>query len=229
MGVRAVPDGDEYDKDVALAIFYAVDNGAKIINMSFGKSFSPEQPWVDSAIRYAAKKDVLLIHSAGNETYDLDTKNVYPHPVSFLYKDTARNMLTIGASSDPFINGTLLTDFSNYGPKIVDVLSPGNKIYSTVPGVHAFGYLQGTSMASPIVCHIAALIRAYYPSLTAIQVKEIIMKSVWKPSDALTNYTLPQKEISKTLSQMAAAGGIVNAYNALMLAKQMSNKSKTKK
>ena len=229
MGVRAVPDGDEYDKDIALAIFYAVDNGAKIINMSFGKSFSPEQPWVDSAIRYAAQKDVLLIHSAGNETYDLDLKSVYPNPVSILYKDTAKNILTIGASSDIFINGTLLTDFSNYGPKIVDVFSPGNKIYSTIPGAHAFGYLQGTSMASPIVCHIAALIRAYYPNLTAIQVKEIIMKSVWKPADITTSFTLPQKDITKTLSQMVASGGIVNAYNALVLAKQVAIKSKIKK
>lgn len=134
MGIRTVPDGDEYDKDVALAIRYAVDNGAKIINMSFGKSYSPEQAWVDSAIRYAAQKDVLLIHSAGNEFYNLDIKKVYPNTYSPSFKDTANNVITVGASSDPSLNNVLLTDFSNYGTKTVDVLSPGNKIYSTLPG-----------------------------------------------------------------------------------------------
>ena len=140
MGIRTVPDGDEYDKDVALAIRYAVDNGAKIINMSFGKSYSPEQAWVDSAMRYAAQKDVLLIHSAGNEFYNLDIKKVYPNTYSPSFKDTANNVITVGASSDPSLNNVLLTDFSNYGTKTVDVLSPGNKIYSTLPGKNNYGY-----------------------------------------------------------------------------------------
>ena len=215
MSVRVVPDGDEYDKDIALGIRYAVDNGAKIINMSFGKSFSPEQIWVDSAIRYAAKKDVLIVHSAGNEYYNLDQKSVYPNPYSSYLNDTANNIITVAASSDYFLNGTLLTDFSNYGPKIVDVLSPGNKIYSTLPGATNHGYLQGTSMASPIVSHIAAMIRSYYPSLSAVEVKKIIMQSVWKPADSNTSYSVPQKDESKTLQQIAASGGIVNAANAI--------------
>ena len=219
MGIRTVPDGDEYDKDVALAIRYAVDNGAKIINMSFGKSYSPEQAWVDSAIRYAAQKDVLLIHSAGNEFYNLDIKNVYPNTYSPSFGDTANNVVTVGASSDPSLNNVLLTDFSNYGLKTVDLLSPGNKIYSTLPGTNNYGYLQGTSMASPIVSHIAAMIRSYFPSLSAIQVKQILLNSVWKPNDPTVKYTIPNRDADKSLVEVCTTGGIVNAANAVALAK----------
>jgi subtilisin family serine protease len=204
-----------------------VDNGAKIINMSFGKFFSPEQPWVDSAIRYAAKKDVLLIHSAGNEFYDLDNIQVYPNPYSSTFQDTAKNVLTVAASSDLFINGSLLTDFSNFGPKIVDVLSPGNKIYSTFPGATNHGYLQGTSMSAPIVSHIAALIRSYYPQLTAIEVKKIIMQSVWKPVNHNESFSIPQKVENKKLQEIAFAGGIVNAANALIMANEYIQKNKS--
>jgi len=230
--VRVVPDGDEYDKDIALGIKYAVDNGAKIINMSFGKSFSPEQIWVDKAIRYAASKDVLIVHAAGNESYDLNNKAVYPNPYSSALNDTASNVLTVAASSDEFINSTLLTDFSNFGPKIVDVLAPGNKIYSTLPGKTNHGYLQGTSMAAPIVSHIAAMIRSYYPNLSAVDVKKIIMQSVWKPSNTNMEYSIPQKEESKKLIDIASSGGIVNAANAITLANKYipskTLKSKTK-
>ncbi len=219
MGIRTIPDGDEYDKDVALAIMYAVDNGAKIINMSFGKSYSPEQAWVDSAIRYAALKDVLIIHSAGNEYYNLDIKNVYPNTYSPSFRDTVNNVVTVGASSDPSLNNVLLTDFSNYGLKTVDLLSPGNKIYSTLPGTNNYGYLQGTSMASPIVSHIAAMIRSYYPSLSAIQVKQILLNSVWKPSDPTVKYTIPNRDADKSLIEVCTTGGIINAANAVALAK----------
>jgi len=199
MGVRVVPDGDEYDKDIALGIRYAVNNGAKIINMSFGKSFSPEQPWVDSAIRYAVSKDVLIIHSAGNESYDLNIKSVYPSPYSNVFKDKATNMITVGASSDPLIAEGLLTDFSNYGNKIVDLLSPGEKIYSSLPN-QQYGFLDGTSMSAPIISHIAALVRAYFPKLSATEVKAILLQSCWKPSDTDLN-----------LDEVSAEGGIINA------------------
>lgn len=218
MGVRAVPDGDEYDKDVALAILYAVNNGAKVVNMSFGKSYSPHHYWVDSALRYAALKDVLLVHSAGNEHYDLNTKIVYPSPYSVFYKDTASTMITIGASSDPIIKNSLLTDFSNIGDKVVDILSPGEKIYSTLPN-NNYGYMNGTSMASPIVTHIASLIRAYFPNLNAKEVKSILMQSVWTSNDESTKLLL---------SPSSKTAGIVNAYNAFVLADEI-NKKKNKK
>ncbi len=210
MGVRVVPDGDEYDKDIALGIRYAVNNGAKVINMSFGKSYSPEQAWVDSAIRYAASKDVLIIHSAGNEAYDLNIKSVYPSPYSNVFKDKASNMITVGASSDPMIAESILTNFSNFGNQIVDLLSPGNKIYSTLPNQN-FGFLNGTSMAAPIVSHIAGLLRAYFPKLTAKEIKEIILQSCWKPKDENSLYPIPQKEASIKLNEIAAEGGIINA------------------
>lgn len=210
MGVRVVPDGDEYDKDIALGIRYAVNNGAKVINMSFGKSFSPEKAWVDSAIRYALSKDVLIIHSAGNESYDLNIKTVYPSPYSTLFKDRAANMITVGASSDPLIGESLLTDFSNYGNQVVDILSPGYKIYSSLPNPR-FGFQNGTSMSAPIVSHIAGLVRAYFPKLTAMEVKNILLKSCWKPIDPNSAFTIPQKEQTNTLSNMAAEGGIINA------------------
>jgi len=229
MGVRVVPDGDEYDKDIALGIRYAVDNGAKIINMSFGKSFSPEQIWVDSAIRYAASKDVLIVHSAGNEFYDLNIKPVFPNPYSSYLNDTANNILTVAASSDEFINGTLLTDFSNFGPAIVDVLSPGNKIYSTFPGINNYGFLQGTSMASPIVSHIAAMIRSYFPTLSAIDVKKIIKQSVWKPEDTELSFDIPHKDESKKLSEIASSGGIVNAAKAIRMAAIYNTQKEVKK
>ena len=228
MTIRAVPDGDEYDKDIALGIRYAVDNGAKIINMSFGKSYSPEQIWVDSAIRYAAEKDVLIIHSAGNEFYNLDQKNVYPNPYSSLLNDSAKNILTVAASSDISIGESILTDFSNYGPKVVDVLSPGNKIYSTLPGANNHGYLSGTSMASPIVSNMAALIRSYFPKLTAIQVKDILIKSVWQPTDKNSSYVIPQREVAKKLDEIGKAGGIVNAANAIQLAKTIASSTPAK-
>ena len=233
MGVRVVPNGDEYDKDVALGIRYAVDNGAKVINMSFGKSYSPEQIWVDSAIRYAASKDVLIIHAAGNEYYNLNVKPVYPNPYSYYLKDTAKNVITVAASSDFFINETLLTDFSNFGPAIVDVLSPGEKIYSTIPGANNYGFLQGTSMAAPIVSHIAAMLRSYFPSLSAVEVKKIIKQSVWKPNEQDISYDIPQKDEAKSFSEIASAGGIVNAAKAIQIAsiyniQKASNKSKNK-
>lgn len=227
MGVRVVPDGDEYDKDIALGIKYAVNNGAKVINMSFGKSFSPEQAWVDSAIRYAASKDVLIIHSAGNESYDLNNKTVYPSPYSKVFKDKATNLITVGASSDPLIAESILTDFSNYGNKIVDILSPGNKIYSSLPN-QQFGFLNGTSMSAPIISHIAALVRAYFPKLNASEVKAILLQSYWKPNDPNTLFSIPQKDQSKKLNEMSTEGGIINALLCIENA-IISEKNKTKK
>lgn len=215
MGVRVVPDGDEYDKDIALGIRYAVNNGAKIINMSFGKSFSPEQPWVDSAIRYAASKDVLIINSAGNESYDLNIKSVYPNPYSIVFKDKAMNMITVGASSDPLIAESIITDFSNYGNKMVDLLSPGKKIYSSLPN-QSYGFLDGTSMSAPILSHIAALVRAYFPKLTATEVKAILLQSCWKPNDP-----------SIKLNELSAEGGIINAALSIQnAANYQRNKNK---
>src|SRR5882757_869077 len=181
MMVRAVPDGDEHDKDIANAIRYAVDNGAQVISMSFGKDFSPQKQWVDDAVRYAESKNVLLVHAAGNDAKDVDTADNFPNPVFIDGKGRANNVITVGASGDPK-SGGLTASFSNYGKKEVDVFSPGVQIYSTLPGGNKYGNLQGTSMACPLVAGIAALTLEYFPTLSAKQLKYVIEKSAVAPS-----------------------------------------------
>jgi len=225
MMVRVVPDGDEYDKDVALAIRYAVNNGAKIINMSFGKAYSPEKYWVDSAVAYAEQNDVLLVHSAGNENYNLDSITVFPNANLAAYKKNASSFITVGASSDTLITeGNIAADFSNYGKQNVDLFAPGVKIYSTLPGGNTYGNQDGTSMASPIVTGVAALLRTYYPSLTAKQVKSILEKTVFTPASSAPCLQPGNSSIATPFGTLSKTGGIVNAYNAVVLANSMGNK-----
>lgn len=225
MMVRVVPDGDEYDKDVALAIKYAVDNGASIINMSFGKSYSPEKYWVDSAVVYAEQKDVLLIHSAGNENNNLDSSTVFPNPNLVTFKKNASSFITVGASSDTLITETsIAADFSNYGQQNVDLFAPGVKIYSTLPGGNIYGHQDGTSMAAPIVSGVAALVRSYYPNLTAKQVKSIIEKSVYVPLASAPCLIPGSNSIPTPFGTLSKTGGIVNAFNAVVLANSLGNK-----
>lgn len=222
MMVRAVPDGDEHDKDIALAIRYAVDNGAKVINMSFGKGFSPQKQWVDDAVRYAQSKGVLLVHAAGNDGADVDTAWNFPTPV---YKDSsgrASNWITVGASGDPQLGG-LVASFSNYGKKEVDVFAPGVKIYSTIPGGDTYGEAQGTSMASPVVAGVAALILEYFPTLSAEQVKYVIEKSSTKVD---TKVKTPGSDEEANLSDLSKSGGLLNAYEAVKLASTLKGERK---
>lgn len=222
MTVRVVPDGDEHDKDVALGIHYAVDNGAKVINMSFGKEVSPHKQWVDEAIRYAGKHDVLIVHAAGNESENLDVKENYPSP--FLNDNSiANNIITVGASGDSSLKCGMVADFTNYGQQTVDVMAPGVKIYSCVPSASGYAYQQGTSMAAPVVSGLAALIRGYYPSLTAVEVKKVIEQSV-DTSMANVFFPLPgggKKELVR-FGNLCKTGGIVNAYMAVRLADAMA-------
>lgn len=228
MSVRCVPDGDERDKDVANAIRYAVDNGASIINMSFGKGFSPEKSIVDEAVKYAASKDVLLVHAAGNSGENNDKQNNFPNKKfdkkKFLSSNKAKNWLEVGAST-PFKSPKVIADFSNYGKKNVDVFSPGVMIYSTVPN-NEYRNLQGTSMASPIAAGVAALLRSYYPSLTAKQVKKIIMKSTVVNSELVD---LPKTESKVKLSEISVSGGFINAAKAIELASKTKGKKKISK
>ena len=225
MMVRVVPDGDEYDKDVALAIRYAVNNGAKIINMSFGKAYSPEKYWVDSAVAYAEQNDVLLVHSAGNENYNLDSITVFPNANLAAYKKNASSFITVGASSDTLITeASIAADFSNYGKQTVDLFAPGVKIYSTLPGGNTYGNQDGTSMAAPIVTGVAALLRTYYPSLTAKQVKTILEKTVFTPAASVPCLLPGNSSIATPFGTLSKTGGIVNAYNAVVLANSMGNK-----
>lgn len=216
--VRAVPDGDEYDKDIALGIRYAVDNGAKVINGSFGKSFSPHKQWVYDAIKYAEKKDVLIVHAAGNDAKDIDTENNFPNDSEDKLTEFADNVITIGALNFEYGN-KVVARFSNIGKVNVDVFAPGVKIYATTPN-DTYKYLQGTSMASPNVAGVAALIRSYYPKLSAQQVKHILMGS----GVAITTNVIVGGKAADTRSftALSKSGKIVNAYNALLLAEKMS-------
>lgn len=223
MTLRAVPDGDEHDKDIALAIRYAVDHGARVINMSFGKSFSPEKKWVDEAVRYAESKDVLLVHAAGNDAKNLDTTYNYPTP-QLLDGGRPKNWITVGASGDPKIGG-FTANFSNYGKQEVDVFAPGVKIWSTVPGTNTYQYLQGTSMASPVVAGLAALIMEYFPKLTAAQVKQVIEQSSQDPGGNVRN---PGNGEEVPLRELSRSGGIINAFEAVKLAETLKGERKVK-
>lgn len=220
MSVRAVPDGDERDKDVALAIRYAVDNGAKVINMSFGKSWSPYRNWVFDAIKYAEEKDVLLVHAAGNSKKDIDVKDNWPNDSMDKVVEIADNVLTVGAMGVTF-NEKMPASFTNYGQKNVDVFAPGVQIYSTVPK-NEYARYNGTSMASPEVAGVATLVRSYYPKLSASQVKHIIMNS---GTEIDMEVLIPGREGKKAnFSTLSVSGKVVNAYNALVLADKMVNK-----
>jgi subtilisin family serine protease len=220
MSIRAVPNGDEYDKDIALGIRYAVDNGAKIINCSFGKSFSPNAEWVYDAIKYAASKDVLIVHAAGNDGNDLDDAGNPNYPNDHKYNGTeiSDNLITVGALA-PAYGSKMVASFSNYGNSNVDVFAPGGEIYSTVPN-NEYGFNSGTSMAAPAVAGVAALIRSYYPSLSASQVKNVIMQSGLSSKASVVIAGDPSK--SKSFSEISKSGKMVNAYNALLLAENIS-------
>ena len=225
--VRAVPDGDEYDKDIALAIRYAVDNGAKVINGSFGKSFSPHKKWVYDAIKYAAKKDVLIVHAAGNDGYNIDeTKNInYPNDSEDNIKEFADNVITIGAINKQY-GETVVAGFSNFGKINVDVFAPGEEIYATVPN-NKYKYLQGTSMASPNAAGVAVLIRSYYPKLKAKQVKQILMDSgVALPEKVVLGESEnpDEKPVAISSAESSKTAKMVNAYNALLMAEKISKK-----
>ena len=227
MMIRAVPNGDEHDKDIALAIRYAVDNGAKVINMSFGKNLSPEKVWVDSAVKYAESKGVLLIHAAGNDAADVDTTDNFPNPDFKHSAYVASNWITVGASSDPLAEPgfeSYTASFSNYGKKEVDVFAPGTRIYSSLPGGNKYGNLQGTSMAAPVVTGVAALILEYYPNLTPQQVKYCIEKSAVHVVAKVKRPGADNPLLNMT--DLSTSGGIINAYEAMKLASTLNTAPK---
>lgn len=220
MAVRAVPDGDERDKDVANAIRYAVDNGAQVINMSFGKGYSPNTQYVYDAIEYAASKGVLLVHAAGNSAENTDETNNFPND-KFGRKGDWPNWIEVGASSWGSENNYVGV-FSNYGKKSVDVFAPGVAIYSLAPG-NEYQDAQGTSMASPVTAGVAAMLLSYFPDLKPEQVKDILMKSV-RGVDVKVNEPGTGEEVK--FSNLSVSGGIINAYEAVKMAESMSLKGK---
>jgi cell wall-associated protease len=222
MSIKAVPNGDEYDKDVANAIHYAVDHGAEVINMSFGKKISPHKAWVDEAFKYAAAKDVLLVMASGNDNQDVDKTPQFPND-TYLDGSTTDNVISVGASG-PKLDENLAATFTNYGKNNVDIFAPGVKVTSIDVDAE-FNTEDGTSFSSPIVSGIAALILEYYPDLSASQVKHAILQS----ATPLTG-TMVIKPGSKTekvdFASLSKTGGIVNAYKALEMASKMKGERK---
>jgi len=221
MSLRVLSNGDEYDKDIALGIRYAVDNGARIINASFGKSFSPNALWVYDALKYAADNDVLFIHGAGNDGYNLDDPNITEFPNdhnNHLGAEIVNNVLEVGAM-EPEYGSEMVANYSNYGLKNVDVFAPGSAIYSTMPG-NKYKFQDGTSMAAPAVAGVAALIRSQYPKLTAVQVKNILMVSGQKTKATVILSGDVTK--AKPFDKVSKSGKMVNAFNAMILAEKVS-------
>lgn len=225
MGVNVVPDGDERDKDVANAIQYAVNNGAEVINMSFGKGYSPQKELVDKAMKYAAKHDVLLVLGAGNEGSNVDEVPSFPND-TYLKKPLfgpkrAPNVLSVGALS-PEGGELSIAEFSNYGKAGVDIFAPGVYIYSTTPD-STYDYASGTSMAAPVVSGVAALIRSRYPDLSAKQVKAIIIQSARKLPASVTQ---PGTFDTVASSDLSVSGGMVDVVSAMKLAATTKGKAK---
>jgi cell wall-associated protease len=230
MAVRCVPDGDERDKDVANSIIYAVDNGASVINMSFGKGYSWDKKAVDKAVKYAKKHDVLLVHAAGNSHQNNDNTDNFPNDKyekrGLFGPKYAKNWIEVGALS--WKDGEdMAATFSNYGKEGVDLFAPGVDIYSTFPD-NEYNAISGTSMASPVVAGVAALIRSYYPDLTAEQVKDVLMSSTVMTKDAKVKLPGGEGKIVP-FSDLCVTGGAVNAYEAVKAASKVKGKKKNSK
>ncbi len=227
MSVRCVPDGDERDKDVANAIYYAVNNGASIINMSFGKGYSPQKAYVDAAMQYAADHDVLLVHAAGNDSENNDSDPNFPNDE---FGSTVKGQFKKGKNVATWVEiGALswkpaekrVAPFSNYGKKNVDLFSPGVDLNSTIPD-NKYAAFSGTSMASPAAAGVAAVLRSYYPGLSAVQVKNIMMESVTKSDEQVVKPGTKDEKVA--FSSLSVTGGVVNTTNAVVLAEKTKGK-----
>ena len=210
MVLRAVPNGDEFDKDIALAVRYAVDNGAMVINMSFGKAYSPHQKEVYEAFKYADEKGVLLIHAAGNDAKDIDVEPNYPTSMYSFQTEPLDHFVTIGASTKNK-GAEMVASFSNFGAEGVDVFAPGFEIWNSVPQSEYMN-LQGTSMAAPMVAGAAAMLKSYYPSLSMKEIKDALYSSSVK---------YPNVE---GFAEKSVTGGVINIFNAAKVCKKLAKK-----
>ncbi|WP_417784906.1 S8 family serine peptidase [Tenacibaculum sp.] len=215
--------GDEHDKDIALAIRYAVDNGANVVNMSFAKEFSLHPEWVLEAIKYAEQKNVLIVSGAANDGENIDGKENawFPNDHGYFdYTEVSDNFLKVG-SSGIYLDEKLKSSFSNYGKGEVDLFAPGEYIYTTTPN-NEFDFIQGTSASTAITSGVAALIYSYYPSLTASQIKHILMDSGLEYTFEVSTPTKEDKNKTTPFNQLSKSGKVLNAYNALIMADSIS-------
>ena len=220
MPIRTVPDGDEWDKDVAKSIEYAILNGADIVNMSFGKSFSPQKEFVDKIIKLADEHDVLLVHAAGNDSKNIDIEDNFPNKFSPDNTILVNNWITVGASYKDRKKKDFIASFSNYGKEHVDLFAPGHQLLMCSPG-DKYEIASGTSFAAPMVTGAAALLKSYFPNLTAAKIKEILMESSDKEdSKVLLPGTSGKKKEIVPFSSLSKSGGLLDVYNAVLLAEE---------
>ena len=244
MSLRAVPDGDEFDKDIALAIRYAVDNGAQVINMSFGKGYSPHAKEVYDAFAYADAKGVLLVHAAGNDASNIDNGGNFPTSLYDFQTKKLDHILEIGSSTrmakvakaDRGQYGgkkvALPSSFSNYGKSNVDVFAPGSEIYNSVPQSE-YQVLQGTSMACPMVAGVAAMLKSYFPARSMKEIKDVILESATSyegtmqqmPGTNDDNKT-KEKEDQVDFAKLSVTGSVVNVKNAVKMLLKMEKQDK---
>ena len=224
MPVCISPFGDEHDKDIALGIKYAVDNGAQVINMSFGKEFSLYTEWVFDAFKYAAKHNVLIVSSSGNNKFNLNNINDYfPNDNLENGIEVSDNFLLVGATTRN-LNKNLIYKYSNYGDIDVDMFAPGQSIYTTMPN-NKYQFDSGTSLASGITSGVAAILYSYYPNLKASQVKHILMDSGLEYTIEVNTPTKEDKNKKTPFNQLSKSGKVLNAYNALIMADSISRKN----
>lgn len=171
MPVKAFDDeGQATNMGIASAITYAVDNGADILNLSFGGTSN--NSLIQSAVQYAVDNGVLVVAAAGNDEANMNLTPVYPVCYSGVLGVTATT------------SSKTASDFSNYGSACADVAAPGTSIYSTLYTddtpygfTQDYGLISGTSMSAPIVSGIAALLRSQDSTLSATAIKNIITSS----------------------------------------------------
>ena len=221
MTLAISPFGDEHDKDIALAIRYAIDNGAKVINMSFCKEFSLHRKWVNDAFKYAKKNNVIIIAAAGNEAQNLNSVSIrFPNDILNNGEEVSDNFISVGSISNS-LNKKILSYFSNYSNNYVDLFAPGNDIYTALPN-NKHNFNGGTSLASAITSGVAALLYAYYPNLTASQVKHILMDSGLEYDIEVSTPTKDDKNKMTPFNQLSKSGKVLNAYNAFIMADSIS-------
>ena len=214
--------GDEHDKDIALAIRYAVDNGAKVINMSFGKEFSLYKEWVFNAIKYAEKNNVLIVSSSGNSKFNLNDKNYYPNDNVDNGLEISDNFLLVGSSSNK-LGASIFSSYSNFGEIDVDLFAPGEDIYTIFPN-NKYKFDSGTSLSSTLTSGVAALLFSYYPNLTSSEVKHILMDSGLEFKFEVSTPTKEDKDKKTPFNKLSKSGKVLNAYNALIMTDNISRR-----
>lgn len=228
MTLRTTPsEGEAYPKDVALAIRYAVDNGADIIQMYASASITPfgeQGDWINDALMYAESKGVLIVQPVASKSIDMDKYPYYPRKEITPAKKLS-NMITVAASDK---KGSPVPD-SNFGIKSLDLYAPGKDIYSCYTG-NTYREESGSEVAASTVTGVAALIKSYYPDLTAMQIRDIIINNVTDRSGEEVekqslNMDQGNAKMIKDLflfEDLCASSGILNAAKAVEAASKLS-------